>query len=47
MAMPQRDKYIEELNRLEGLLEYAVAHNETAEIERIRERMAKILEKMQ
>lgn len=33
MAMPQRDNYIEELKRFEGLLEYAVTHNETAEVE--------------
>ena len=45
MAMPQRDNYIEELRRLEGYFDYAVAHGETAEVERIRERMKKSLEK--
>ena len=41
MAMPQRDNYIEELRRLEGYFDDAVAHGETAEVERIRERMKK------
>jgi hypothetical protein len=36
MAMPQRDNTIEELKRLDALLEYAVEHGETEEAERIR-----------
>lgn len=44
MAMPQKDKYIEELNRLEGLYLYAVQHGETAEAERILNEMKKIVE---
>ena len=28
MALPQRDKYIEELKRIEGLMAYAEAHGE-------------------
>ena len=47
MAMPQRDNYIEELNRLEGLLEYAVEHNDEPEVKRISKEMEKILEQMQ
>ena len=35
MAMPQRDNYIEELNRFEGLLGYAVEHNDEPEVKRI------------
>ena len=34
MAMPQRDKTIETIKRLDALLEYAVVHG--AEAERIR-----------
>lgn len=47
MAMPQRDNYIEELNRLEGLLECAVLHNDLPEVKRISKEMEKILEQMQ
>ena len=47
MAMPQRDNYIEELNRLEGLLKYAVEHNDEPEVKRISKEMEKILEQMQ
>jgi len=35
MAMPQRDDTIEELKRLDALLEYAVMHGDKAEIERL------------
>lgn len=28
MALPQRDKYIEELKSIEGLMAYAEAHGE-------------------
>ncbi|MBR4615840.1 MAG: hypothetical protein IKO55_09555 [Kiritimatiellae bacterium] len=33
--MPQRDNAIEEIKRLDALLEYAVEHNDTAEAERL------------
>ena len=36
MAMSQRDNTIEELKLLDALLEYAGAHGETDEAERIR-----------
>ena len=32
--MPQRDNAIEEIKRLDALLEYAVQHNDTAEASR-------------
>ena len=35
--MPQRDETIEEIKRLDALLEYAVMHNDEEEAERIRE----------
>ena len=44
MAMPQRDNTIEELKRLDALLEYAVMHGDEAEAERIREKMRKLAE---
>ena len=33
MAMPQRDETIEEIKRLDALLEYAVMHGDEAEAE--------------
>ena len=44
MAMPQRDDWIEEIKRLDALLEYAVRHGEEKEAERIREELRKITE---
>ena len=44
MAMPQRDNTIEELKRLDALLEYAVAHGETEEAERIRTGLRRLAE---
>lgn len=35
MAMPRRDKYIEEIFRVEGLLAYAVEHDDKDEVERL------------
>ena len=40
MAMPQRDDWIEEIKRLDALLEYAVMHGEEAEAERLRNQMS-------
>ena len=42
MAMPQRDNVIEEIKRLDALLEYAVQHDDEAEAERIREEMKRL-----
>jgi hypothetical protein len=44
MAMPQRDNTIEELKRLDALLEYAVEHGETEEAERIRTEFRRLAE---
>ena len=44
MAMPQRDNAIEEIKRLDALLEYAVQHGDEAEAERIREELKKLTE---
>ena len=42
MAMPQRDNVIEEIKRLDALLEYAVQHDDDAEAERLREELKRI-----
>ena len=42
MALSQRDNAIEEIERLDALLEYAVEHNDTAEAERLREELKKL-----
>ena len=39
MAMPQRDNVIEEIKRLDLLLQYAVQHGDEAEAERLREEL--------
>ena len=44
MAMPQRDDWIEEIKRLDALLEYAVMHGEVEEAERLREELKRITE---
>jgi len=44
MNMEQRAQYMAEIQKLEGLLAYAVARNETAEAERIRAELVKLVE---
>ena len=44
MAMPQRDDTIEEIKRLDALLEYAVMHGDETEAERIRKKLRQITE---
>ena len=44
MAMPQRDNAIEEIKRLDMLLEYAVQHGDEAEAERLREELKRLTE---
>ena len=44
MNMEQRAQYMAEIQKLEGLLAYAVANNETAEAERIRAELVKLVE---
>ena len=46
MAMPQRDNVIEEIKRLDALLEYAVQHGDESEAERIREELRKLTDKV-
>ncbi len=46
MAMPQQDNYIEQIRRLEGLMAYAEAHEDWDELERLKERLKKLLEQM-
>lgn len=44
MNMEQRSQYVAEIQKLEGLLAYAVAHGEKAEEDRIRDQMVKMVE---
>ena len=44
MAMPQRDNVIEEIKRLDLLLEYAVQHGDEAEAARLREELKRLTE---
>ena len=46
MAMPQRDEMIEEIKRLDLLLEYAVQHGDEAEATRLRAELTKLVEKV-
>ena len=42
MAMPQRDETIEEIKRLDALLEYAVMHGDEGEAARLREELKRL-----
>ena len=44
MNMEQRSQYVAEIQKLEGLLAYAVARNETEEAEHIRAQLGKMVE---
>ena len=44
MNMEQRGRYMEEIQKLEGLLAYAVAHGDNAEEERLRAQLVKMVE---
>lgn len=44
MNMEQRSQYMAEIQKLEGLLAYAVVHGEKAEEERIRAQLVKMVE---
>ena len=46
MAMPQKDDYIEQIHRLEGLMAYAEQQKDWDELERLKERLKKLLEQM-
>ena len=46
MALPQRDNYIDAIHRLEGLIAYAEAHGDWDELERLKERLRRLVEKV-
>ena len=46
MAMPQRDDYIDQIRRLEGLIAYAEEQKDWDELERLKERLRRLLERM-
>lgn len=46
MAMPQKDKVIEELKRTDALLEYAVMHGEEEEADRLRKKLRELTERI-
>jgi hypothetical protein len=46
MAMPQQDNYIKQIRRLEGLMAYAEAHGDWEELERLKERLRRLVEKV-
>ena len=46
MAMPQRDDTIEEIKRLDALLEYAVMHGDEVEAARLRAALRKITDEV-
>lgn len=46
MAMPQQDNYIEQIHRLEGLMAYAEQQKDWDELERLKERLKKLLEQV-
>lgn len=46
MAMPQQDDYIDQIHRLEGLMAYAEAHGDWEELERLKKRLRKLVEKV-
>ena len=46
MALPQRDNYIDQIQRLEGLMAYAEQQQDWGELERLKERLKKLLDKM-
>ena len=46
MAMPQRDNYIEQIRRLEGLIAYAEEQKDWEELERLKEQLRHLTEQM-
>lgn len=46
MALPQRDNCIDAIHRLEGLIAYAEAHGDWDELERLKECLRKLLERV-
>ena len=46
MAMPQRDNTIEQIHRLEGLIAYAEEQKDWDEVERLKEHLCRLLERV-
>ena len=46
MALPQRDKYIEELKRIEGLIAHAEDHGERGQLEDLKERLDRVIRRI-
>ena len=46
MAMPQQNNYFEQIHRLEGLMSYAEEQKDWDELERIKERLKRLIEHM-
>ena len=46
MAMPQKDDYIEQIHRHEGLMAVAEQQKDWAELERLRERLNALVKQM-
>ena len=46
MALPQRDDYIDQIKRLECLMAYAEQQQDWDELERLKERLNRLLDKV-
>lgn len=46
MEMPQRDNNIDQIHRLEGLIAYAEEQKDWDELERLKERLRKLVERV-
>ena len=46
MAMQQRDKLIEEIRRIEGLMAYAEAHEESEQLEELKARLKSVIDRL-
>ena len=46
MALPQKDNNIEQIHRLEGLIAFAEQQKDWDEVERLKEQLSRLLERM-
>ena len=46
MALPQRDDYIEQIHRLEGLIPSAEERQDWDELERLKERLNRLIDRL-
>lgn len=46
MALPQRDKIIDEIHRLEGLMAYAETHGEWESLDDLKAKLKALLDRM-